>query len=122
MAAVTRVKGRPVTPVGYEVVDPGLAAEDFEAGDQAKLTAAGWVKLPAGADEADGIALQKYYAGQGGCSFGIHGEMDGFSGLTPGTRLYPSASVAGGLDTTAVSGATVRVKAVTATRIRYCYV
>lgn len=122
MAAVTRVKGRPVTPVGYEVVDPGLAAEDFVAGDLAKNTASGWVKLPAGATEPDGIALQDYYAGQGGCSFGIQGEMDGFSGLTPGTPLYPSASVAGGLDTTVVSGATIRVKACKATRIRYNFV
>lgn len=122
MAAVTRVKARHVTPVNYEVVDKGLAAEAITAGDLVKNTASGWVKLPGGELEAHGIALKDYYAGQDGCDFGIQGEMDGFSGLTPGAPLYPSASVAGGLDTTAVVGATIRVRAAKATRIRYNFV
>jgi hypothetical protein len=124
MAAVTRVKARPCSPAGYEVNDKGLAAAAWVAGDLLKNTAAGWRPL-AGADdeiEPDGIGLQDAYAGQGNCSIGIHGEMDGFSGLTAGTPLYPSATVAGGLDTTAVTGAAIRVKAVTTTRIRYNFV
>lgn len=122
MAAVTRTKARPVTPVGYEVVDKGTLTEDVIAGDLLKNGANGWAKLAAGQTEPDGIALQDGYAGQGGASIGIQGELDGFAGLTPGTPLYPSASVAGGLDTDAVAGATIRIKAARATRIRYNFV
>jgi hypothetical protein len=120
MAAVTRVKARPVTPVGYEVVDKGNLTENVVAGDQLKNGANGWSKLAAGQTEADGIALQDGYAGQGGFSIGIQGEMDGFSGMTPGTPLYPSPSVAGGLDT--IAAGAIRVKATTPTRIRYNFV
>lgn len=122
MAAVTRVDAHPVTPVGYEVNDKGLLTEDCIAGDQLKNTAAGWTKLPGGALEADGIALMDGYAGDRGFSIGLQGEMDGFSGLTRGDPLYPSATVAGGLDTTAPTGATIRVRAATATRIRFSFV
>jgi hypothetical protein len=121
MAAITRVKARPCAPAGYEVNDKGLAAEAWVAGDLLVNGADGWAKAD-GVDEAHGIGLQDAYAGQGNCSIGIQGEMDGFSGLTPGAPLYPSAAVAGGLDTTAVEGATVRVRAATATRIRYNFV
>lgn len=120
MAAVTRGTARPCTPVGYEVVDTGKAVSAWTAGDLLKLGASGWAKTTAGATEADGIALQDAYAGQQGCSIGIQGEMDGWSGMTPGTPLYPSGSVAGGLDTTAAG--VIRVKAVTATRIRFNFV
>lgn len=120
MAAVTRVKARPCTPVGYEVVDKGVLTADVVAGDLLKNGASGWAKAAAGATEADGIALQDGYAGQAGFSVGIQGEMDGWSGMTPGTALYPSGSVAGGLDTTAAGA--IRVKAATATRIRYNFV
>lgn len=119
-AAVSRGTVRVCTPVGYEVVDKGTATESMVAGDLVKNGASGWGKCPAGATEADGIALKNYYAGQQGCDFGIHGEMDGFSGLTPGTPLYPSGATAGGLDTTAAG--LIRVKAVTSTRIRYNFV
>lgn len=120
MAAVTRVKARPCTVVGYEVVEVGTLAEAVVAGDLLKNGASGWSKAAAGATEADGIALQDGYAGQSGFSIGIQGEMDGFSGLTPGAALYPSATVAGGLDTTAAG--VIRVKATRATRIRYNFV
>jgi hypothetical protein len=126
MPAVTRVKARPCTPVGYEVVDKVELTEDVEAGDLLKYTGAEndgqskASKAAAGATEADGIALQNGYAGQRGFSMGIQGEMDGFSGMTPGTALYPSAAVAGGLNT-AAAGA-IRVKAVKGTRIRYNFV
>lgn len=120
MAAVTRGTARVCTPVGYEVVDKGKLTEAVVAGDLLKNGASGWSKLPAAATEADGIALKNYYAGQDGCDIGIHGEMDGWSGLTPGAPLYPSVSVAGGLDTTAAG--VIRVKAATTTRIRYSFV
>lgn len=123
MAAITRVKGRPVTPVGYEVNDKGTLTEDVTAGDLLKNGSSGWSKAPiTGITEADGIALQDGYSGQSGFSIGIHGEMDGFSGMTPGTSLYPSTATAGGLDTTAITGAAVRVKARTATRIAFNFV
>lgn len=126
MAAVTRVKARPCTPTGYEVVDKCALAADVVAGDLLKYTGAmsnGLAvmgKAAAGATEADGIALQDGYTGQAGFSVGIQGEMDGWSGMTPGTALYPSGAVAGGLDTTAAGA--IRVKAATATRIRYSFV
>jgi hypothetical protein len=134
MAAVVRVKCRPVSPVGYEVNDVGVAVTAWVAGDLLTNGAGGWSKAAAGTLLAHGIALQDAYAGQGGCSIGIQGEMDGFSGLTPGDPLYPSASVAGGLDTTAASWYGVattpavavpvqpQIRAAKATRIRYLFV
>lgn len=119
MAAVTRVSGRNATPPGYEVNDRGKLTEQVSRGDQLKNGASGWSKLAAGATEADGIALSDGYASET-IDIGIHGEMDGFSGLTPGQPLYPSAAVAGGLDTTAAG--VIRVKAASTTRIRYNYV
>lgn len=101
MAAITRTKGRPVTPVGYEVNDVGTVTEDITAGDLLQLGSSGWSKCLAGEVEAHGIALKDYYSGQGGCDVGIQGEMDGFSGLAPGAALWPSPSVAGGIDTAA---------------------
>lgn len=126
MAAVTRVKARPCTPVGYEVVDKVELGEAVTAGDLLKYNGSTndgqsiVVKAAAAATEADGIALQDGFSGQRGFSMGLHGEMDGFSGMTPGTALYPSATVAGGLDTTAAGA--IRVKAVKAARIRYNFV
>ncbi len=140
MAAVNRVKARPCTPVGYEVVDKVQLDGDVVAGDL--LTYTGDVsegqsvmeKAPAGTVEAHGIALQDGYEGQRGFSVGIQGEMDGFSGLTPGDPLFPSDAVAGGLDDSAPEfygaatdpavsvPASARIRAVTASRIRYNFV
>lgn len=126
MAAITRVKARPCTPVGYEVVDKAQLSVDVVAGDLLKYTGASSDgqsvigKAAAGATEVDGIALQDGYAGERGFSVGIQGEMDGFSGLTPGAALYPSGAVAGGIDT--VAAGAIRMKAVKTTRIRYNFV
>ncbi|OJW05787.1 MAG: hypothetical protein BGO39_05005 [Chloroflexi bacterium 54-19] len=137
MAAVTRVKARPVTPVGYEVNDKGTLTEDVIAGDQLVISGEvanvkQWSKCPTTAKEADGIALTDGFNG-GVADVGIQGEMDGFSGMTPSTPLYPSGTTTGGLDTTAptfYSAATTpavavpapaRVKAIGATRIRFNY-
>jgi len=134
MAAVTRVKARPVTPVGYEFNDTGTLTEAVTAGDLLTLGASGWSKAATSAVNAHGIALQDGFAGQTNFPVGIQGEMDGFSGMTPGTALYPSGATAGGLDTTATtfySAATTpavavpaqpNVRAVSATRIRFNFV
>jgi hypothetical protein len=136
MAAVVRVKPRHVAPVGYEWIDVCELVEDVLAGDLLQFT--GVVndnmtlmrKLPAGANaEPDGVALKDGFAGQRGLDYGIHCEMDGFSGLIPGALIYSSSAVAGGQDTTP-NGATPAAaappvsyglagKAVRATRIRF---
>ena len=122
MAAVVRVKARPCTVVGYEVVDKGTLTQAVVAGDLLVNGASGWAKAPTNATEAHGIALQDGYAGQSGFSIGIQGEMDGFSGMTPGAPLFPSDAVAGGIDTTPPSGAVARMRAASATRIRYNFI
>lgn len=130
MAAVTRVKARPCTPAAYEVVERAATlTANVTAGDLLTLGASGWSPAAAGTTAAHGIALQDGYAGQGDASVGIQGEMDGFSGMTPGAPLYPSPSVAGGIDTTAPTIATTPavpitadIRAVTASRIRYRFI
>lgn len=135
MAAVTRVKARPCTPVGYEVVEKSATlTEAVVAGDLLTLGASGWSKAATSTVNAHGIALQDGYAGQKDASVGIQGEMDGFSGMTPGAPLYPSGTTAGGIDTTAptsYSAATTPavavpaapdIRAVTASRIRYRFI
>jgi len=123
MAAVTVVKARPCTPVGYEVNDKCVLSGAVTAGDCLKFTGAVSNGLPVmakatgGATEVDGIALTDGYDGQAGYSYGLQGEMDGFSGMTPGTAIYPAPSTAGGWDTSAAGA--IRAKAITATRIRY---
>jgi hypothetical protein len=136
MAAVTRVKARPQSPTGYEVNDSGAYTEAVVAGDLLVINgenASGhktWGKAPTTTKDAHGIALMDGYTG-GVAEVGIQGEMDGFSGLTAGADLFPSGSVAGGIDTTAptyYSAATTpavavpaipRIRAIGTTRIRY---
>lgn len=137
MAAITRVKARPVAPVGYEVNDKGQAAAAIVAGDLLVITNGTpgngfdkvWDKAPTSTVNAHGIALMDCAAGQV-VSVGIQGELDGYSGMTPGAAAYPSGSVAGGLDTTAPSYAATtpvvpaipNIRSVTATRIRFNFV
>ena len=128
MAAVTVVRPRPVSPPGYEFNDRAQAAADIDVGELVSITSAtpgnGYeyvVDLAAADAEPqaiDGIALMDAKAGQL-VSIGIIGEMDGFSGMTRGARLYPSATVPGGIDTTATTNLNANMKAVTASRIRY---
>ena len=136
MAAVVKVKPRHVAPVGYEWIDVCELTEDVAPGDQLEFTGLSndnlplMRKLPAGANaESDGVALKTGFAGQRGFDYGIHCEMDGFSGLTPGDLIYTSSAVAGGLDTTP-NGATPAAaappvsyglvgKAIKPTRIRF---
>jgi hypothetical protein len=126
MAAVTVGTLHPVSPPGYELNDKGQAAVALTKGQLLIITTATagsgfdkvWDKCTAGALEPHGIALMDAAAG-GLVSVGIQGEMDGFTGLTQGAALYPSGSVAGGIDTSLPAGAPTRIRAVTATRIRY---
>ncbi len=130
MAAVTRVRPLFVSPVGYEVFDKGTVTEAILAGQLVKQTAAGWSLNPTTNAYPSAVAAKPYYLGQGGCDFLIQGEMDGFSGLTAGDPLYPSSTVAGGIDTTAFQTfattpavtATPQMRAATSTRIRFNFV
>src|SRR5690349_15060236 len=96
---ITVSEARPCTPVGYEVVDKTTAACPLlvavAVGDLLAQGSTGWTKTATNATDADGIALKVGVAGQIGFDIGIHGEMDGFSGLTPGAALYPSLTNAG---------------------------
>jgi hypothetical protein len=129
MAAVTIGTLRPVTVPGYEVNDKGQAATAITKGQLLVITAATpgsgydkvYDKAPTTATDPAGIALMDAAAG-GLVSVGIHGEMDGFTGLTPNAMLYPSATVAGGIDTAKPAGAIERIRAVSPTRIRYAFV
>ena len=106
MAQVTLGTVRFVSPPGYEVVRTGTTTEDIDAGELCTLGSSGWSLAAAGSsgDDIAGIALQDFYSGQGGADFLVHGELDGFSGLTPGALLYPSESVAGGIQDTPAIG------------------
>lgn len=127
MAAVAKVRVRPVAPVGYEVNDKCELAEDVTRGDLLKFTGTSSNGLPlmglaaGGATEVDGIALMDGHAGMRGFSYGVQGEIDGFdTAIAPGTAVYPSATVAGGIDT--VAAGAIRMKVVKAGRIRYNFV
>ena len=130
MAAVTRVKARPVTPAAYEFnQDATQAAAALVAGTlvtiSAATPAAGFHRVVEAATIASAGTNAKVYmvlmdakAG-GGVNLGNHGEIDGFSGLTPGAPLYQSAAVAGGIDNAKPVGAVERMWAISATRIYF---
>jgi hypothetical protein len=130
MAAVTKGTLRPVTIAGYEVVDTGQAKTALAVGDLVVINsdtpANGnekvWAKAAiTGITEAMGIVILAAVEG-GPVSVGIVGEMDGYASLTPGAPLYPSTAAAGGTDTSSISGAVVRMRAVSTTRVRYAFV
>jgi hypothetical protein len=129
MAAVTVGTLHPCTVPGYEYNDKGQAATAITKGQLLVITTTTgsggfdkvWDKAPTTNTDPHGIALMDAAAG-GLVSVGIQGEMDGFTGLTQGNPLYPSATVAGGIDTAKPTGAVERIRAVTATRIRYSFV
>lgn len=129
MAAVTFGTLRPITVPGYEVNDKGQAATDILKGQLLIITAATpgagfdavWDKATTATLDPHGIALMDAKTGAL-VSVGIQGEMDGFTALVPGNPVYPSASVVGGIDTALPAGAPTRIRAKTATRIRYSFV
>lgn len=117
MAELTLNAPKYNTVPGYEVVRAGVATEDIPAGSAVIQTASGWSIAPASSTDFHGVAIQSYYAGQGGCSFLIQGEYDGFSGLTPGANVFVSTTVAGGWADAGAASSIVRARAVTPTRI-----
>lgn len=130
MAAVAKGKVRSVSPTGYEVNDKGQAKVAIAVGDLIVIAPDPaprgfemvFDKAPVtGITEAHAIALTPAEAGQL-VNVAIQGEVDGFTGLTPGAPLYPSTVTAGGIDTTAIAGATVRIRAITATRLRVSFI
>lgn len=133
MAAVTRVDVAFVSPPGMEGIDRGFATEAIVRGDPVVISGAAPSRLydcsvsKATGNEAHGIAIKDKQTG-GLCEFAFFGEIDGFSGLTPGA---PLSVVAGNLDTdppvitgtTATGGASshqpyAQLRAVNASRIR----
>lgn len=93
--------------------------EDVKRGDVLKLTATGYRKAAPG-ERGIGIGIKTGRAGQAGYDYAIVGEADGFEpNLPTGSPLFPSATVPGGLDTTAVAGFTPQVVCIGTSRIRY---
>ena len=124
MAAITVGTPVLVSPVGYENVQHGYASAAFDAGDLVIISgtppSARWdvSYAAASAAVAHGIVLKDVEAG-GTAEVAYRGEMEGYSGLTPGAGLTVASGV---IDDTAVAntqvGAAV-IRAVTATRIRF---
>ena len=126
MAAVTYTAANIAlcSPVGYEAVQHGYAGDDFTAGDLVIISgtppSTRWdcAFEAASAAIAHGIVLKDVSEG-GTAEVAYVGEMDGFSGLTPGAGLTVASGV---IDDTAVAntqvGAAV-IRAVSATRIRF---
>ena len=127
MAAVTKGTLRVVTPAAMLDTDRGQAATDLNIGDLLVITSTApgtghervYALAPVSTTQAHGVCLKSCKAGDS-VSVGVDMvEIDGYSGLTAGAPLYTSASVAGGLDTTAVTSTTHVIRAVSATRVRF---
>ena len=124
MAAITKVAPVLCSPVGYENVQHGYAGDTFAAGDLVIISgtppSTRWTCAfeDATAAIAHGIVLKAVTEG-GTAEVAFRGEMDGYSGLTPGAALTVASGV---IDDTAPAntqvGAAV-VRAVSATRIRF---
>lgn len=146
MAAITRVKARPVSPPGFEYQNIAAQAKvALVAGDLVQIASdtpgLGYpfvVEKLTTANAKTGV--KKYVAitdakASSVANIGDELEMDGWSGMTPGNPVYPSGSTAGGLDTTAPTNSITetvdadagvvavpveaRMHAITATRIRF---
>lgn len=124
MAAVTRPGDDAVAPV--EVImttktyrEAPLLVE-VHRGQELKLTNTGWRLREAG-ERADGMAMKYGVAGARGFDILVIGEMDGYTGLTTGARLYPDAAANGELNTTAVVGFNAMVKVLRPSRIQVNY-
>lgn len=127
MAAITLVAPILSSPVAYESAQHGYAGEDLEAGDLVVISAAGpdarWDVTYEVADgaTADGIVLKDCGIG-GTADVAYQGEMDGYSGLTPGARLSVASGV---IDATApvqadtAAATSYTITAVTASRIKF---
>lgn len=126
MAAVTRVDCILVSPPGEFGGDKGYCTAAVEAGQPVIIAGTTppnrlWSHSvsPASGTTANGIALKDCGAG-GTVEYAFYGEMDGYSGLTPGAPL----TIVGGLVDTTAPAAGVRrdIVAVTPTSIRFSFV
>lgn len=127
MGAVTKTAYiRPVTPPGYEWNDSGQAKTDIARGDVLSVSTDTpgmgfnkvFAKAATTAKNGDAIALMDAKAGQL-VEVGFAGEIDGYSGLTPGAQLYCSQVTAGQIATDTVTGAERQMIALTPTRIKF---
>lgn len=146
MSALTRVKARPVSPNGFEVKTiAAQAVADLDAGEIVTIAAAApdygypfrvdlCPAVDAKTDKKKYVVVMDAKA-NGVVNIADDLEMDGWSGLTKGDPVYPSGTVAGGLDTTAPTNAIVetidadvgsvavpvaaRMWAISATRIKF---
>jgi hypothetical protein len=126
MAAVTKGTVKYVTPAGMGFTDRGQAATDMLVGDLLIIATTTpntgfekvYQKAPVSTVDPAGIVIQDCKAGEP-VNVGVIGELEGYTGLTPGAPLYSSPSVVGGIDTVLVTGAIGRVRAVSTTRIRF---
>lgn len=120
MAAITRDAPVLVSPTGYENIQHGYASAAFQPGDLVIISgtppSSQWDVSYAAATAAvaHGVVLKTVGAG-GTAEVAWRGEIDGFSGLTPGA---PLSVATGTIDSTAPTGA-VLVRAVTPSRIRF---
>jgi len=123
MAAITAVAPILCSLPGQEDVFYAYAATAIDAGDPVIITATAtpstrWdmTVTKAVAAVAHGVALKTVAAG-GTAEVAWRGEMDGFSGLTPGAPLTVAA---GEIDNVAPAvGVSTTIRAVTASRIRF---
>ena len=122
MAAIAKVAPKLASPVGYENVFYAYASEALEAGDVAVITSAtapgGYDCVVEAADAAVGHGIVLKNVGAAGkAELAWRGEMDGFSGLTPGAALTIASGVID--DTAPGTGVSTTIRAVTPTRIRF---
>lgn len=121
MAAVLKVDPSFVAPPGMEQIDTGYASEDIEVGDPVVIVDDAvpnkmWTAVIAKATgtEFHGICV-KTTKMRGMCEYASQGEMDGFTGLTPGNSV---TVVDGVLDDTEATG-NAQIRAVNSSRIRW---
>ena len=122
MAAITAVAPILTSLPAQEDVFYAYAGGNIDAGDPVIITTAvpssKWemTVTKAAAAVAHGICLKTVSTG-GTAEVAWRGEMDGFSGLTPGAPLTVAS---GEIDNTAPgAGVSTQIRAVTATRIRW---
>lgn len=121
MAAVLKVDPSFVAPPGMEQIDTGYASEDIEVGDPVVIVDTPvpnkmWTAVIAKATgtELHGFCV-KTTKTRGMCEYASQGEIDGFTGMTPGNSL---TIVDGVLDDTEAEGL-AQIRAVNPNRIRF---
>jgi hypothetical protein len=132
MPQITRPAGankvKLVSPPGENRIRVGTAAAAISSGQGCRMTSAGYAPAASGSMDIDAIALMDYRSGEEGCDFLVTGEMDGYvtTGAAIGDPIFPSQSVAGGLQTESVASPAAPAaplqrigKIVTATRISF---